>query len=226
MSALWNIILGIVSCFLCTNEYIRSCGMVNYDRGWKWIASSSVKIKNETGSFNIVALLEKINCNVPWLRDRTKSLEVFRIIFPPKYGAILIPIPLSEAERSNANILRFHRVALQFLSRRVGPACSKFVRKREKKRGREKVKKKREGEKKTQTRAYTQGKERENWLATTNPFSKPLRTGTPASRSETVAVWPMNFNARPDNNKGAFIGQFLAGWLGRPSGSSAVQTAG
>lgn len=155
MGALWNIILGIVSCFLCTNEYIRSCGMVNYDRGWKWIASSSVKIKNETGSFNIVALLEKINCNVPWLRDRTKSLEVFRIIFPPKYGAILIPIPLSEAERSNANILRFHRVALQFLSRRVGPACSKFVRKREKKRGREKVKKKREGEKNADARVHT-----------------------------------------------------------------------
>lgn len=58
--------------------------------------------------------------------------------------------------------------------------------------------------------ACTQGKERENWLATTNPFSKPLRTAVPASRSETVAVWPMNFNARPDNNKGAFIGQFFA----------------
>lgn len=99
--------------------------------------------------------------------------------------------------------------------------CQKEVKEKRRKEGGEKGK---EG-KKTQTRAYTQGKERENWLATTNPFSKPLRTGTPASRSETVAVWPMNFNARPDNNKGAFIGQFLAEWLGRPSGSSAVQTA-
>lgn len=107
-----------------------------------------------------------------------------------------------------------------------GPGVFEICQKKRKEERKGKGKKEKRGEKKTQTRAYTQGKERENWLATTNPFSKPLRTGTPASRSETVAVWPMNFNARPDNNKGAFIGQFLAGWLGRPSGSSAVQTAG
>lgn len=99
--------------------------------------------------------------------------------------------------------------------------CQKEVKEKRRKEG----EKKKEKKKNADARVHTRGKERENWLATTNPFSKPLRTGMPASRSETVAVWPMNFNARPDNNKGAFIGQFLAEWLGRPSGSSVVETA-
>ena len=43
-----------------------------------------------------------------------------------------------------------------------------------------------------------------------------VENGLPCQPLEAklVVVWPMNFNARPNNNKGAFIGQFLANGLG------------
>lgn len=100
---------------------------------------------------------------------------------------------------------------------------------RKKKRGGQKKKEKRKekerGKKNADARVHT--RERAGKLVGNNEsiFQTVENGSMPASRSETVAVWPMNFNARPDNNKGAFIGQFLGEWLGRPSGSSVVQTA-
>lgn len=127
--------------------------------------------------------------------------------------------------------MRFHRVALQFLSRRVAPdvfeICQKEVKEKEERgaKKKEKRKEKERGKKNADARVHT--RERAGKLVGNNEsiFQTVENGSMPASRSETVAVWPMNFNARPDNNKGAFIGQFLGEWLGRPSGSSVVQTA-
>ena len=128
--------------------------------------------------------------------------------------------------------MRFHRVALQFLSRRVAPDVFEICQKEAKEKRREGGKKKRKKERKREEKkkdadARVHTRERAGKLVGNNEsiFQTVENGSMPASRSETVAVWPMNFNARPDNNKGAFIGQFLGEWLGRPSGSSAVQTA-